>query len=244
MKSKAWGPLFALLALLGAGLTGVSLQYSSPHNQTEPTKYEKGNGPIAETVIQAAPEKGDKKGKDEKSWTDPLLVLFNGLLTLFTCLLYRATEGLFKETAGLRSAADQQAQDMEASIAAANASAKAAQKVADVSEAALIVAERPYLIPLEPKLKMYRFGHPGSPPSEPPEPRWASYLDRPPDTRLRQGDRQIRRGKASAVDVRIQRVLRCGRAAVLWRKPQVSISPVRIFHRQDPEGYQGRRHSY
>jgi len=60
--------------------------------------------------------------------------------------------------------------------------------------------------------------------------RRAAYLGRPSDGHSRQGDRQIRRGKASAVDVRIQRVLRCGRTAVLWRKPQVSISPVWIFH--------------
>jgi hypothetical protein len=175
MKIKAWGPLFALLALLGAGLTGLSLQHPNAHNQTELAKSGKGNGPVAETIIQATLEKGDKKGKDEKSWTDPLLVLFNGLLTLFTWLLYRATQGLFKETAGLRSAADKQSRDMEASIRAAQKSAEAAQKAADVSEAALIVAERPYLVPVEPKLKIFRYGPPGSIPSEPPE--WVGLVE-------------------------------------------------------------------
>ena len=68
-----------------------------------------------------------------------------------------------------------QSRDMKASIAAANVSAQAAQKAANVSEAALIVAERPYLVPREPKLQMYRFGQPGMPVSEPPE--WVAVLE-------------------------------------------------------------------
>ena len=35
-----------------------------------------------------------------------------------------------------------------------------------------------------------------------------------------EGNRRVCSGAASAVDVRIQRILRCGRAAVLWREPQ------------------------
>jgi hypothetical protein len=92
MRVEAWGPLFALLALLAAGLTGMAFQYSKPHNQTEPTKAEQRNSPTAKLKVQTTPDESNKKGKDEKGWTDPLLVLFNGLLTFFTCLLYRATQ--------------------------------------------------------------------------------------------------------------------------------------------------------
>src|ERR1700722_8227962 len=144
MRVRAWGPLFALLALLAAGLTGMALQYSE-YDQDQPAKTEKGYRPATETVIQAAPDKADKKGKDEKSWTDPLLVLFNGMLTLFTWLLYRATQGLFTETAGLRSAADKQSRDMQDSIAVARQSAEAAQKSVEIAERALNSTERAFV---------------------------------------------------------------------------------------------------
>jgi hypothetical protein len=51
----------------------------------------------------------------------------------------------------------------------ARMTAKAAAKSADVAEAALTVAERPYLVPKEPKMKLWRYGPPGMPPSSPPE---------------------------------------------------------------------------
>ena len=58
------------------------------------------------------------------------------------------------------------------------------------------------------------------------------------------GNRRVCSGAASAVDVRVQRVLRRGRTAVLWHEPQASSSPVRIFHRQDSQRRQTGRHSY
>jgi hypothetical protein len=58
--------------------------------------------------------------------TEWLLVLFNGILAAFTIRLFYATSGLAAETAGLRSAADKQSADMQASIKAAVDSAKAA----------------------------------------------------------------------------------------------------------------------
>jgi hypothetical protein len=97
----------------------------------------------------------------------------------FTLSLRQSTDKLWdageRQLKLLAETSASQSRDMQASIAATDASAKAAQKAADVSEAALIVAERPYLVPREPKLKMYRFGHPGMPPSEPPE--WVGVLE-------------------------------------------------------------------
>jgi hypothetical protein len=119
----------------------------------------------------------EKEERSVWSWTGSFfeLKLTDVMIAFFTYVLAVKTAGLFKETAGLRSAADKQSRDMEASIKAAQKAADAAQKAADVSEAALIVAERPYLIPLEPKLKIYRYGPPGNPPSEPPE--WVGVLE-------------------------------------------------------------------
>ena len=89
------------------------------------------------------------------------------LIVFFTALLASKTAGLYTETAALRSVADAQRGDLLRSIRAAEDLAHAAQKSADVAEAALTIAERPYFVPREPKLKMYRFGQPGMPPSDP-----------------------------------------------------------------------------
>jgi hypothetical protein len=130
MKVRAWGPLFALLALLAAGLTGMALQYSE-YDEAEPAKTEKRYSPSTETIIQTAPDKGDKKGKEKEAWykplfekpTDSLLILFNALLALFTWLLYDATRKLWKagdaQLEFLRKSAAYQSRDMQASIAAA-----------------------------------------------------------------------------------------------------------------------------
>lgn len=75
------------------------------------------------------------------------------LIVFFTAVLAVKTGGLFTETAGLRSAADQQALDMKASIKAATdaASAAASQALsaarqAKVAEDALFKFERPYIL--------------------------------------------------------------------------------------------------
>src|ERR1700688_3204179 len=122
MAVKVWGPLFALLAILGASLTGVALQYAQHHNQPKPAKTENGHGPDRKIVAVAGPEPDNTKAKEKHNAeegfkaTDWLLVLFNGLLALYTWRLYRATSGLFTETAGLREAAAEQSRDMKASI--------------------------------------------------------------------------------------------------------------------------------
>jgi hypothetical protein len=69
------------------------------------------------------------------------LKLTDAIIAIFTIVLAVKTSGLFTETAGLRSAADRQAQDMKASIAVADKAANAA-----IAQANIIVrTERPYI---------------------------------------------------------------------------------------------------
>jgi hypothetical protein len=69
------------------------------------------------------------------------LKLSDAIIAIFTVVLAVKTAGLFKETAGLRSAADQQARDMKASIKAAEIAAEAAE----LSANALTQAERAHI---------------------------------------------------------------------------------------------------
>jgi hypothetical protein len=149
MTIRAWGPLFVLIALFGAGLTGVTLQNSKPNNQAEPTKTEQRNRPASKPITETASIPDDQEGKKKQAWyeiffekpTDALLVIFNGLLALYTWRLYRATAGLFTETAGLREAAAEQSRDMKASIAIAGIAANASKAAAE----ALPSIERSYI---------------------------------------------------------------------------------------------------
>jgi hypothetical protein len=77
--------------------------------------------------------------------TDWLLAAFSLALAIFTWLLYRATAGMWGATQELRNFAEEQSRDMKASIAVANAAARAAQKSADVAERALISTERAFV---------------------------------------------------------------------------------------------------
>ncbi len=79
--------------------------------------------------------------------TDWLLAAFTLALVIFTRRLYKATAGLFTETAGLREAAAEQSRDMKASIAAAQKAADAADRNARIAETALLSVEIPYLYP-------------------------------------------------------------------------------------------------
>ena len=76
-------------------------------------------------------------------------------LAAFTFTLKRSTDKLWK-------AGERQLRAMRQSAFVNIASARAARKSADVAEAALTVAERPYLVPKEPKMKLWRYG-PDSP---------------------------------------------------------------------------------
>ncbi|HWX61356.1 hypothetical protein [Bradyrhizobium sp.] len=126
---------------------------------------------------EQAPKAEKKEEHSASDWITNFfeLKLTDAIIAIFTVVLAIKTSGLFVETAGLRSDADKQSKDMEASIKAAEKAAASAQKSADVAEAALIDAERPFLISIEPWLKIYRYGPPGSIPVEPPE--WVGIVD-------------------------------------------------------------------
>lgn len=153
MAIKAWGPLFALLALAGVGIVGLFVEHPEPYNRGQPTIAQYKDSRRAELAATHTDNRNGKKGEQERSWieglfdkpTDTLLVVFNGLLVLFTGLLYSATPGLFGETAELRRIANEQRADLSRSIVAAEKAADAANKSAKVAEDALTVLEKPYV---------------------------------------------------------------------------------------------------
>jgi hypothetical protein len=106
-----------------------------------------------QSIAMQSQSNGDKRqadqaegGSKQKRWydifidraTDWLLVLFNGILAVFTALLYRATSGLW-------AAAKEQSGDMKKSIAVSDKSAEAALKSALVAEQTLYGTEAPFL---------------------------------------------------------------------------------------------------
>ena len=102
-------------------------------------------------VAQPHSDKQSSQGNGEQhSLKEPALEFFNVKLTdiliaVFTIVLAWKTSGLFKETAGLRTAADQQALDMKAAIEASRESATAATRQAETAERSLTHLERPYI---------------------------------------------------------------------------------------------------
>jgi len=120
MGVKKWGPLFALLALTAVSVAGLVVQDTKPNDRAEPSKSENRNSPNPKSVAEVATDQSHKEREKEKSWyepflekpTDTLLVMFNGLLALYTWQLYKATRGLVD-------AAAEQAKDMKNSIKAA-----------------------------------------------------------------------------------------------------------------------------
>ena len=147
MRIRAWGPLFALFALFAAGLTGMGLQYAQHHSQSKLSQSENRNNPSRNAVATSASESHNAKAKERQGgeegfkFTDWLLVIFNGLLALYTWRLYLATSGLVE-------AAQIQSSDMKRSIAAAETAAAAAQISADASKTAaehVPKTERAYL---------------------------------------------------------------------------------------------------
>jgi hypothetical protein len=155
MRIRAWGPLFALVALFASGLAGLALQYTQHNNYSRLTKTENGISPNREAVAVLAPESDNDKGKvkngGEESFktTDWLLVLFNGLLALYTWRLYLATHGLVE-------AAHNQSEDIKASTKAAT---DAAQAAIASNQIAVYNAEqqlRAYVSALEVNLRLQR----------------------------------------------------------------------------------------
>jgi hypothetical protein len=128
-------PLFAaLIALVLAICISAGMQEAKIYNQRELAKAGQQNSQPGNSTAAPSHPKQSEERKQEGHWygaflnhpTDWLLVLFNGILAAFTIRLFYATSGLAAETAGLRSAADKQSADMQASIKASIDSAKAA----------------------------------------------------------------------------------------------------------------------
>lgn len=135
--------LVALAILIIGGIAVVPPSQKIPaQQQTERTSTAK-NKPDA---MKAKILQSHEKQSDAGSVLDWLIRFFEVKLTdilivFFTAVLAYKTSGLFKETAGLRAAADQQALDMKASIAAGQKAADAA----DQSARAAIAIELPII---------------------------------------------------------------------------------------------------
>ena len=139
MKIRAWGPLVALLSLLSAAVAGVYVQYSSHRNLSK--------NQIGGVRSYAYPP--PIHAEIDLKLTDWLLVLFNGLLALYTWRLYLATRGL-------REAAENQSIDIKNSTKAA---ADAAQAAISANQIALMNNEsqlRAYVTVQEIEVKLHR----------------------------------------------------------------------------------------
>lgn len=127
--------IFAALIALALGVAvEAELQEARIYDQTQTSKAAQQSSQSSNPATASSSPKQREKRAQESNWygtflnhpTDWLLVLFNGILAAFTIRLFYATSGLAAETAGLRSAADKQSADMQASIKASVDSAKAA----------------------------------------------------------------------------------------------------------------------
>jgi hypothetical protein len=118
-----------------------------------------GEAPLAH---QQADEQTSKRTTKERQAAETLKEFLTGfleikltdlLIALFTIVLAIKTAGLFRETAGLREAAEKQRMDSLRSIAAGEIAAAAAQKAAEVAEKTLIAAYRPIITIVEFELR-------------------------------------------------------------------------------------------
>jgi hypothetical protein len=154
MVIKSWGPLFGLLVLFGTSLFGLLVvEHPEPHNRGQPTIPQYKDSRSGELAATHAFNQYGEKGKQESRWieqlfdkpTDTLLVIFNGFLVLFTYFLYRATAGLFIETAELRRIANEQREDLLRSIIAAETAADAAVRSNEHNLNVFTTDQRPWI---------------------------------------------------------------------------------------------------
>src|ERR1700733_12578478 len=140
-----WLWLFVFGALAAGFIIGgwsASNESPSRHQIQRANSVESSSLP-AINQSHADERSADAKEKENRtfwSWVGNFfeLKLTDVIIAIFTIVLAIKTWGLFMETAGLRSAADKQSLDMQASIAAANRSAPAAER-------ALTDLERPWI---------------------------------------------------------------------------------------------------
>jgi hypothetical protein len=144
--------LLAALALtidvwISVGLTCQKIGNNSPSAYYSEEECRFFDGPIVAGLNWLT-----REAEENQSATDAALRWLTGLmnfrltdvlLVLFAYLLAMKTGGLFRETAALRTAADQQASDMKAAIVEARRSADAARDSADALIAALSTATAP-----------------------------------------------------------------------------------------------------
>jgi hypothetical protein len=157
LSQAFWITIF-LCALVGFGALVLNASRNPPtHQQSERSRKTQDGPQFVPPIAGEAPlnenhpeqtdgARREEKRKPSESTRDWLgrFVEFNItdlLLALFTGVLAWKTGGLFRETAALRAAANQQARDMEASIIEARRSADAANLNAE----ALINSERAHL---------------------------------------------------------------------------------------------------
>src|ERR1700722_10712155 len=127
------------IGLFGCFLTGFCFAvWIASHKPPSEQRYKEANetqrhaepiAPTAATDANMAHTDGDRhRSADEKKWfTDFFEIKLTDLLiAIFTGVLAWKTAGLFRETAGLRNAADKQQADLLRSIEAAEKSAEAA----------------------------------------------------------------------------------------------------------------------
>jgi len=122
LKQAGWIALLCCWALGFGFVVWSASQHSERPNREHLAKSENQNGDVRATRADQV-SKDSQKSREENDWyrellkpTDWLLVLFTALLAIYTRNLNRATTGMFAETAGLRTAADQQRSAMLQSI--------------------------------------------------------------------------------------------------------------------------------
>jgi len=118
---------------------GTSAAHQNPQSATKD-----GPGPTSEII---APQKTTNRDHQKETVIDGAITWFRGffeikltdaLIAIFTIVLAVKTAGLFRETAGLRAAADNQSRDFLRSV-------KAAENSARIAERALIELEQPLI---------------------------------------------------------------------------------------------------
>jgi hypothetical protein len=149
LQQAFWIALFVCFAIgFGWAVWSASGNIPSKQKSEWTGKAEKGTQPIAPSIggtlnQSHTPENRPEAVNHKRSSDEIVLEWLRGLfdfkatdflLVIFTAVLAFKTAGVFRETAALRSAADQQARDMQASIIEARRSADAARDAADAAK--------------------------------------------------------------------------------------------------------------
>lgn len=104
MKIKAWGPAFALLALVFVAAAGLFIQQPKQTHFVQPTKSEQQHSVAREAASKNQTVKDDSEGDEETLWYNTFLehmpdwfvALFTGFLTIVTWRLVVSTNKLWE----------------------------------------------------------------------------------------------------------------------------------------------------